>query len=280
MRKDLTDYSYTASILANEVNITPEGLRYYEKRGIGRAVKKENGYRTYHPQEVVVLRLIRNLTRYGFSLKEAIDLVTCEPFEIEGFLAALQEKKEQLRKKIMDSQFILERLEQQIDIVSHIDEDKGKVWFEEIPAFYYLEYYTGVYASTKKKLSQLMHKWMELMPIAYPMPILTQEALEKGENTFASGGFAIDMEKLPDSSYFDDEYCRLYPEHLYLCTISRQVNLTGVSINEPSVQKAFDTMRQMHLKVDGNVFFQSVAAFESRNEINMYYKILIPVSPQ
>jgi len=85
MRKNLTDYNYTASILANEVNITLEGLRYYEKRGIGRAVKKENGYHTYHPQEVVVLRLIRNLIRYGFSLKEAIDLVTCEPFKIEGF---------------------------------------------------------------------------------------------------------------------------------------------------------------------------------------------------
>jgi len=280
MRKDLTDYSYTTSILANEVNITPEGLRYYEKRGIGRAVKKENGYRTYHPQEVVVLRLIRNLTRYGFSLKEAIDSITCEPFHIEEFLAALQEKKVQLRKNIMDSQVILERLEQQIDTVSHINDDKVKVWFERLPAFYYLEYYTGTYASTKKNLSQLMHKWMELMPIAYPMPFLTQEALEKGDDILASGGFAIDVEKLPDISYFNDDYCRLYPEHLYLCTISRQINLTGVSIKESSAQEALETMRQMSLKVDGNVFFQSVAASETENEINMYYKVLIPVSPQ
>ncbi|MCD7745726.1 MAG: MerR family transcriptional regulator [Lachnospiraceae bacterium] len=140
-RERAPDYSYSTAFLANEVNISAEGLRYYESKGIGRALKKENGYRAYHPQEAAVLRFTRNMTSFGFSLNEAIDLITNKNFSIKEFQNALDEKEKLLENEIRDRERALSCLRGIRDTLPYFDENcPVKVWFEERPSFYYLEY--------------------------------------------------------------------------------------------------------------------------------------------
>lgn len=57
--------------LAEQTGLTRSRIRFYEARGLLSAVNRSgNGYRTYTPQAVLVLKLITSAQLAGFSLDE------------------------------------------------------------------------------------------------------------------------------------------------------------------------------------------------------------------
>lgn len=56
--------------LAEASGISRDTLRYYEKRGLLRARRAQNGYRDYPPEAVDWLRYIRTAQSLGFTLQE------------------------------------------------------------------------------------------------------------------------------------------------------------------------------------------------------------------
>lgn len=56
--------------LAQATGISRDTLRYYEKRGLLRARRGDNGYRDYAPEAVDWLRYIRTAQALGFTLQE------------------------------------------------------------------------------------------------------------------------------------------------------------------------------------------------------------------
>ncbi len=281
-------YSYTSAVLANEINITPEGLRYYEKKGAANTVRvEENGYRKYQPQETVVLRMVRILNAYGFGIAEAIDMVTDGAFTNEELIKLMREKEKALIEKIRHKQQILSKLQEGINDLTHFSDssESTEIWFERRPAFHYLYYKTGLYAYKDKQLNALMQRWMQLMPVAYPMPVLLLKdyqstAQAECNDPFVGGGIAIHADDLPDETYLHKRYCRYYPERDYLCTTSYQTQPDGVTLQEEKLQRALVQVDAMRLCVDGDIFFKSVFAEEHSGKIGLDYKVYIPVRPR
>jgi MerR family transcriptional regulator, copper efflux regulator len=56
--------------IASATGLSRDTLRFYEKRGLLRARRGENGYRQYPPEAVDWLRYIRIAQTLGFTLKE------------------------------------------------------------------------------------------------------------------------------------------------------------------------------------------------------------------
>jgi len=56
--------------LARHTGLSRDALRFYEKRGLIRALRRPNGYRHYEPEAVFVLDYVRTAQRLGFSLAE------------------------------------------------------------------------------------------------------------------------------------------------------------------------------------------------------------------
>ena len=56
--------------IASATGLSRDTLRFYEKRGLLRARRADNGYRHYPPEAVDWLRYIRLAQTLGFSLKE------------------------------------------------------------------------------------------------------------------------------------------------------------------------------------------------------------------
>ncbi|PHV06906.1 MerR family transcriptional regulator [Janthinobacterium sp. BJB412] len=56
--------------IANATGLSRDTLRFYEKRGLLRARRSDNGYRDYPPEAVDWLRYIRLAQSLGFTLKE------------------------------------------------------------------------------------------------------------------------------------------------------------------------------------------------------------------
>ncbi len=279
MSKRADEYSYTSAILANEINITTEGLRYYEKQGIGQYLRKENGYRAYQPQEAAVLRLIRNFNAFGFPLKESIDVVT-KGIKSTDLLTSLKEKQILLEQKIRYNQIILYRLEQHLNAVSHFSDPTSQIWFEELPEFYHLNYTNGLFAYKNKELNELVHRWMDQMPISLPIPKLSFENFQNETDPAITGGFSIEKQHLDDLSLIDNPYCTLYPARTYLCSLSHQTTMNGLTIHEKNFQNALQLMHKMNLEVDGDCFFQSILASERSNRIEIDYKVYIPFAPK
>lgn len=63
--------------LAKRAGTTTRTLRYYESRGLLRARRAENGYRTYDENDLRLLQQIRTLQDFGFDLEETRPFVDC-----------------------------------------------------------------------------------------------------------------------------------------------------------------------------------------------------------
>ena len=56
--------------IAAATGVSRDALRFYEKQGLIRAQRGENGYRRYAPETVELVRYIRIAQKLGFSLAE------------------------------------------------------------------------------------------------------------------------------------------------------------------------------------------------------------------
>ena len=62
--------------VANQAGVNTQTLRYYERRGIVRPVKRsQSGYRLYSPETTRTVRFIKRAQELGFTLDEIEELI-------------------------------------------------------------------------------------------------------------------------------------------------------------------------------------------------------------
>jgi MerR family copper efflux transcriptional regulator len=89
--------------IASATGISPDTLRFYEKRGLLRAQRGSNGYRRYPPEAVDWLRYIRLAQTLGFTLKEIeadLPLLSQPQASAPQLRAALQRKLADIDQRI------------------------------------------------------------------------------------------------------------------------------------------------------------------------------------
>ena len=89
--------------IASATGISPDTLRFYEKRGLLRARRSSNGYRSYPPEAVDWLRYIRLAQTLGFTLKEIeadLPLLSAPEDSAPQLRAALERKLADIDQRI------------------------------------------------------------------------------------------------------------------------------------------------------------------------------------
>ncbi|NUW29967.1 MerR family transcriptional regulator [Nonomuraea sp. SMC257] len=62
--------------VAEQAGVNPQTLRYYERRGlIAEPARSPGGHRTYPPETVTLLTVIKAAQRLGFTLEEVAELI-------------------------------------------------------------------------------------------------------------------------------------------------------------------------------------------------------------
>ncbi len=87
--------------LAKKTGLAPSKIRFYEKIGLLKTVKrKANGYRTYPPEAVTVLEMITTGQQAGFSLDELGSLLPADlsQWNHDQLLKTLKQKVEDLEE--------------------------------------------------------------------------------------------------------------------------------------------------------------------------------------
>jgi DNA-binding transcriptional MerR regulator len=111
------DRSYTITELAQEFDITPRAIRFYEDVGL-LAPARAGRNRVYSQRDRTRLKLTLRGKRLGFSLTEILQLVTMYDTpadtrpQLEAFAAALAKHRHQLEQQLEDLQVTLAELGQ------------------------------------------------------------------------------------------------------------------------------------------------------------------------
>ena len=99
--------------LAAATDVSRDGLRFYEARGLIRARRRSNGYRAYPPETVELVRYVRTAPQLGFTLAEigeGMDLVWQQPDTDAAVTALLREKLSSIDARIASLQAMRDAL--------------------------------------------------------------------------------------------------------------------------------------------------------------------------
>ncbi|WP_395702039.1 MerR family DNA-binding transcriptional regulator [Aquabacterium sp.] len=112
--------SFTISELAEEFDITPRAIRFYEDVGL-LAPARQGRNRVYSQRDRTRLKLTLRGKRLGFSLTEILQLVTMYESpadttpQLEAFQQALAQHRRQLEQQLEDLQITLAEIRQHED---------------------------------------------------------------------------------------------------------------------------------------------------------------------
>jgi len=98
--------------LSEQLQISKDTLRYYDKLGLVCPKRGENNYRYYTAEDVLDLQYIQVLSFTGFTLSEINQLFnymkSCDESNFPLILGLMKKKKENLVKKMTVFQYMIE----------------------------------------------------------------------------------------------------------------------------------------------------------------------------
>lgn len=107
--------------LAEQTGLAPSRIRFYERIGLLKTVKRQsNGYRSYPPEAVLVLGMITAAQKAGFSLDELRTLLPSDltQWNHQALTSALRQKIqdiEEIQQRLADSKSQLQDVLTQVE---------------------------------------------------------------------------------------------------------------------------------------------------------------------
>ena len=102
------DEQFLIGELAEQAGVNRETLRYYERRGLLKPVRRTaSGYRVYNRESAARLLFIKRAQGFGFSLEEIRDLLAMKPENPRScnrVMHMLDQKLEELAERIREMQ--------------------------------------------------------------------------------------------------------------------------------------------------------------------------------
>ena len=167
---------YKIGDMAKILGISPDLLRYYEKKGVVSPVKdKSNDYRYYDTRDTNFLVDCLFYKNFGFSIEETSELVrSCSIDEISGrFL----ENETQLEESIRRQQLLLRRSQEYRRSIARISDHLGRCSFDRRPAcIYYINRHNQEF-DTAPDLGRVTRQWLKYLPFSRRSFIVPMEAL-------------------------------------------------------------------------------------------------------
>ncbi|OOM13949.1 MerR family transcriptional regulator [Clostridium saccharobutylicum] len=113
---------YTRKDLAELFNIGKETLRYYENINLlPNPTRNENGYRVYSEEDLLRIKFIVRMKKYGFSLRQISDLIK----SVSNEKCAHQDRLvNYIDNKIIEVENQIKELYQLIELLNGVKENK------------------------------------------------------------------------------------------------------------------------------------------------------------
>lgn len=176
----------TADLYAKLLNLSKEGLRYFEQRGILNPERDvDTGYRIYGGDESSVVISCKKYRKYGFNLDKVRELIQTE--SCEEFLEELILQSEKLVAKIEESNNILSSLYSKIDQINDVCTSIGTYRIVTRPEFFWLPCRKNKEVFDQPDEVKTIHRWNGFQPYPDTVIVWNQKKLETGEGDVFAG---------------------------------------------------------------------------------------------
>jgi DNA-binding transcriptional MerR regulator len=184
---------YKIGDVAKILGISPDLLRYYEKKGVVMPMKgKHNDYRYYDFWDINFLLDCLWFKNFGFSIDQISDMV--KTLSVEDLDKLFLQKEDELHATIARCELLIHRSEEYRRDLKTARELLGVCEIVDSPEYIrYLNRYTDDFDNSPA-LQKLSHDWLGLMPCTHRCFEISQEELLSPTGSEHAWGLSLGME--------------------------------------------------------------------------------------
>lgn len=266
---------YKIGDVAKILGISPDLLRYYEKKGVVKPVKdRANDYRYYEPWDINFLIDCLWYKNFGFGIEQVARIVSRSSYD--DIISTMAEKDAEIEASIHHQEMLLRRVRENLQEVRRAKTQLGRcdlVYSPEIVR--YLNRYNFIYDNSKD-LQRLSHQWLQYMPFTHRCFEIGQEDLENKTDNYA-WGFSLSMD------YVRDLDVPVEPPVIHLPSepsVHSVFKSSGKNAFTPRHLKfLMDYVRENHLTVAGNARGNLICSVLEEDQLTGYFEVWLPIRP-
>lgn len=264
---------YKIGDVAKILGISPDIMRYYEKKGIVKPYKdKINDYRYYEVWDVNFLIECLWFKQYNFGMTEIAKIISDSSYS--ELSDTLKSKEKELEEEIAYQQMLLERLKLQNQYLDLGSKYLGKCDIQQSPEMIrYLNRYNFLYDDSKE-VQELGRQWLKYFPFISRCFDIGQDVLMNQGADFA-WGFSMLMtfaQRLNVKITKPVEYikpCKC------LHSVIKQQGKYGFS---PKLLKGMnDYAQDNELTICGNAIGNLLCSVREDGNMTGYFEVWIPI---
>jgi len=263
---------YKIGDVSKILGISPDLMRYYEKKGIVRPCKDStNDYRYYEAWDVNFLIECLWFKNFGFSMKKISKIVSdCSADELNSLL---KDKKDEIAEEIRHKQMILERLERQIHSLETAKKAIGICDVQDSPEMVrYLNRYNFLY-DDNPDVQALGRRWLKYIPFTRRCFYIEEHDLYNLGNDYA-WGFSMDMEYVHKLAIKTEPPVVYQPPRKSVHSVFKQPGKNNFSPRLLDYMVHF--AQENHLKLCGYAFGHLLCSVRENGQLVGYFEAWLP----
>jgi DNA-binding transcriptional MerR regulator len=265
---------YKIGDVSRILGISPDLLRYYEKKGIVHPVKDaHNDYRYYEPWDINFLMDCIWYKSFQFSLDQVHQIIT--ESTAEEVAETLDQKVVELRAQIRRNELLVRRAREHRADLGRLKNQLGQCVLRDSPEIVrYIHRYNDIYDNSEA-LQALSQQWLEYMPFThrcFEMPVEDISG-KKGEGRF-SWGFSL----TPD--YVRELGVKVEPPVVRLdsqpCVYTVFTSAGKGHFSPRKLEYVVDFAREQGLKLKGDARGNLLASVLEEGQLTGFFEVWVP----
>ncbi len=267
---------YKIGDVAKILGISPDLLRYYEKKGVVKPVKDQNNdYRYYEPWDINFLIDCLWFKNFGFGIEQVAHIVS--QCSMDELLSVMGQKEVEIEENILRQELLLRRARQHLKEVSRVRELLGKCDLVDSPEIYrYLNRYNFIYDNSKA-LQELSHQWLQYMPFTHRCFEIERDDLSNRRDNYA-WGFSLGMDYVRDLNVPLNPPVMHLPSELSIHSAFTSSGKWGFTPRH--LEFIMDYANQHDLEITGNARGNLVCSILEEDRLTGYFEVWLPVKPK
>ena len=261
--------------VARILGISPDLLRYYEKKGVVFPEKDAaNGYRYYDFWDINFLMDCLWFKNFGFSLEQIADIVRIP--STDELDTMLQEKEAELRRTIARCTLLLKRSEAHRRDLRRIDELLYRCEIAESPEFIRYINRVGEAYDTDGGLRDLAGQWLKVLPFNQRYFEMYAGADLPGTEDSYRWGFSITRDYAEALDFQIQPPMTVVPSRKSIHTIFRNPGGRG-GFAPKLLQYALDYAAERDIRIFGPVCGVLLASVQENDRLTGYFEAWLPI---
>lgn len=266
---------YKIGDVARILGISPDLLRYYEKKGVVTPFKDaHNDYRYYDAWDINLLMDCLWFKNFGFSIEQIADMVRIP--SAQDLQDVLQYKEDELRATIRRCQLLLRRSGEYRQELARIPELLGRCELADSPRRLYYINRVGNEYPTGEGLERFARQWLRAMPFNHRFFEISEQALRGGDGDDYRWGFSLEEDYVKELDFPQKAPMEATVPRRSIHTVFRSRGKGNFSARH--LDYALRWAREQGLEVGGPAQGVLMASVLEDGELCGYFECWIPVA--